>query len=235
MYLFMWTIIFYEYNNYNSITITDRLLSELKAEKHNEIGLKLGQLIEEKNNTLCKLDAQAEALSRHLRLELHFGSNPSLFRTIDGVTEKASGIAKKNPSLFNVVSETIDADTADIITFQLFNLLFKSNRVSFLTPSDTHGGSAIFLRANLAGHKIDQLKPEAGLFSPDQDNVVPRVSTNIFGICVRVQKEFVGADGVKIRAGSIKHPSPQIIVISLYPEDPHLGSDLPPVIPEEKD
>ncbi len=206
-----------------------RILSELRSVKQNEVGFRLGQLIEEENNTLCKLDAQAEALSKHLRLELHFGNSPDIFRTIDGITERASGIAKKNPSLFNTVSAVVDADTADTITFQLFNLLFRSKCVSFLVPTATHGGNAIFLKVNLSGHKIDLLKPDAGLFSPNQDKVVDRVPTNIFGVCIRVQKEFVGADGVKIRAGTIKHPSPQIIVISLYPENPNLDLDLPPI------
>ncbi|MDR3151258.1 MAG: hypothetical protein LBT67_00200, partial [Holosporaceae bacterium] len=195
------------------------LLEDLKKVKAHEVGLKLGQLIEEKNDTLCKLDAQAATLSKHLRLELHFGNHPSIFRSIDGILEKASGIAKVNPSLFNVVEASIDADMADTVTFELFNLLFRSGRVSFLTPGAPHGSGAIFLLANLTEHGIGLLKDEAGLFSPDQDHVVERVPTNTFGVCVRVQKEFVGADGVKIRAGSIKHPKPQMIVISIYPEN----------------
>ena len=152
----------------------------------------------------------------------------------EGVKEELLGTAHVNSSLFNVNIDPVSADIADSVTCEIFNLLFRTERASFFVPKTTIGGNRIILKTKLEGHTIASLKEYAGLYSPDQDDAtVAKMPTNIFEICVRVQKQFTLPDGTLVpHVGSKAYTHAQTIVISIYPDNPldPNGSGLPPVI-----
>ena len=214
--------------------VAEKLLKDLHSVAPNEVGAMLGRFIDARNDKGCKLDDQAISLSTYLRLSRHFGNHPSILRDFGGgVKEEMIRTAHTNSSLFNVNVDQVSADIADSVTREIFDLLFKTEKASFFVPEATTGGNRIILKTKLEGHTIALLKEYAGLYSPDQDDdTVEKIPTNIFEICVRVQKQFNLPDGTLVtHVGSKAHPHAQTIVISIYPDNPldPNGSALPPI------
>ena len=214
--------------------VADELLAILKSVSSNKVGTELGVFVNTRNDEGCKLDDQAVSLSKHLRISRHFGDHPSVLRDFgDGVKECMLGTSHINSSLFNVNADIISADIADTVTREVFNLLFKTEKASFFVPETTVGGNRIILKTKLTGHAVLSLKSDAGLYSIDKNDAASKkISTNIFGICVRVQKQYTAPNGSLVPFGGSKtRPHAQTIIISIYPEDPldPDGAALPPV------